>query len=49
MLIYFGDPGTKEALDAMAAEDGLTRAQMIASLVQSEAHRRRARKNKRPA
>jgi len=43
VLVYFGDPETKAALDRIAEEDGLTRSQMIARLVERESKRRARR------
>lgn len=43
LLIYLGDPSTREQLDALAVEDGVTRSQMIARLVEHEAERRAKR------
>lgn len=45
ILIYLGDPTTREKLDVLAAEDGVTRSQMIARLVEREAARRSRKSN----
>lgn len=47
LLIYLSDPSTREQLDALAAEDGITRSQMIARLVEREAQERQAGSNRR--
>lgn len=44
LLIYLARPETREQLDALAAEDGVTRSQMIARLVEREAQRRAKRR-----